>query len=287
MIRNLFLVIPSVFMRSIIALFAFHWVFFASAGAASACTPVAYLFRHAEDKNEDKTDAFKDTLTASGSQHASLYIAMMDAFQQEKSTYCLVSTVYALNPYKNAAPSPEIGTSNPYWTANPLANAYHDPTSGKNPNPIIEVNTMRLTEFLPGAVGSDFLEDIKDKTDKQQSVAIFWTSDGMCEVGRKLGPGLPGYTCPEGFKPPTPKPPRNSVFRYNYDVTTRQFTTVTVKYKQCFNYNKVLNNFSSNEYWCPYSANLTDFEQKLDGRLNELKGRICDTTAPDPTCKIN
>jgi hypothetical protein len=275
MIRTLFLVISILFMRSIIPLFAFHWVFFASAGAASACTPVAYLFRHAEDKNQEKSNAFDVTLTASGLAHANLYVEMMNAFQQEKPTYCLVSAVYALNPYKNAVGG-EIGTSNPYWTADPLA----DDTSGQNP--IIEVKTMRLTELLPGAVGSNFLEDIKDKTDKQQSVAIFWTSDGMCEVARKLGPGLPGYTCAAGSKPP-----RNSVFRFNYDVTTRQFTTVTVKYRQCYNYNALLNDFTPNEYWCRYSANLSDFEQELDSRLNQIEGRICDTTAPDPTCRIN
>jgi hypothetical protein len=256
-------------------------VFLASAGAASACTPVAYLFRHAEDKNQDKSNAFEVTLTASGVAHADLYVEMMNAFQQEKPAYCPVSTVYALNPYKNAVGG-EIGTSNPYWTANPLAND----TSGQSP--IIEAKTMRLIELLPAAVGSNFLEDIKDKTDKQQSVAIFWTSDGMCAVAAKFGlrlprPGHPDYTCEKD----TPKPPRNSVFRFNYDMTTKKFTTVTVKYEQCFNYNATLNDFTPNEYWCRYSANLSDYEQELDGRLNQIEGRICDTTAADPTCKIN
>jgi hypothetical protein len=279
-IRKLFLVIPILFMRSIIALFAFHWVFFASAGAASAaCTPVAYLFRHAEDQdNPIKKTPFDDTLTPSGDAHAGLYISMMNAFDLETEfTYCEVVTVYALNPYKHASPSTEIGTSNPYWTANPLAQ------NNTGRNPIIEVKSMRLTEFLPGAVGSNFLEDIKDKTDNQHSVAIFWSSSGMCEVARKLGlPGLPDYTCAEGSKPP-----RNSVFRFNYDVTTGRFTTVTVKYTQYFNYDEMLNNFTPNEYWCRYSADLRKFETQLDGRLNQLEGRICDTTAPDPTCKIN
>ena len=263
MIRTLFLAIPILFMRSIIPLFAFQWVFFASAGAASACTPVVYLFRHAEDKNEAKTRPFDVTLTASGLAHADLYVAMMNTFEQQ-TVNCPISTVYALNP-KKFATGPDIGTSNPYWTANPLAQE----TMGRNP--IIEVKDMRLTELLPDPVGAIFVGDIKDKLGpNDQSAAIFWTSDGMCAVARILGPGLPGYTCTQSSKPK-----RNWVFQFLYNRIQGVFEG-PAEYQQCFNYNKNTHQFVSGAYYCNDSGNLEDFknEQGFWDDLNKIAGRI-------------
>src|SRR3954454_3984819 len=99
--------------RTIIALFAFHAVFL-GAGAASACIPVAYLFRHAEDVNQVKSEPYGLTLSTSGVAHADLYIEMMQNFDQEKlGKYCPIRAVYALNPIKSDG---SWGTSNPYWT---------------------------------------------------------------------------------------------------------------------------------------------------------------------------
>jgi hypothetical protein len=263
--------------RTMIALFAFYSVLFTCINVASACTPVAYLFRHAEDQNRDKSDPFELTLTPSGQAHADLYIGMMNKFQQEKPSYCPVSTVYALNPIKFFHPGgrPEIGTSNPYWTAEPLAQR------ATNQNPIITVDDMILTETLGNGVGAKFLEAIEAKVNNQQSVAIFWTSDGMCDVAKTLGPTLPGFSCTSGSKPP-----RNSVFRFNYDVVEKKFKTVTDKYKQCFNYNATADNFTPDTYYCQFSANLNTYETRpgFADDLEQIAGRICDTAAPDPTC---
>lgn len=73
MLSKLFLAVSVLPLRAtMLALFAFHSVFFASAGVTSACTPVAYLFRHAEDENKTKTDPFELTLSPAGVAHADL-----------------------------------------------------------------------------------------------------------------------------------------------------------------------------------------------------------------------
>jgi hypothetical protein len=251
-------------------------VFFAGAGAASACTPVAYLFRHAEDVNQVKSEPYGLTLSTSGVAHADLYIGMIDKFQQEKPQYCPITTVYSLNPINFDG---SWGTSNPYWTADPLAQRAQ--TTG-NRNPIITVQGMKLTEFLDHGEAAKFLEEIKGKVNNQQSVAIFWTSQGMCKVATTLGPALPGYNCVDS------KPPRNSFFRFNYNLTTQAFSTITTKYSQCFNYNASGDSFTPNTYYCQFSYNLTDWKDKagFKNNLQKIEGRICDTSAPDPTCKL-
>jgi hypothetical protein len=276
MLRKFFWAASVLPLKTMIALFAFHSVFFTGASAASACTPVAYLFRHAEDKNQAKTDPYGLTLSASGVAHADLYVEMINKFQEEKPTYCPIKVVYALNPV-NANGS--IGTSNPYWTADPLAQVAQ--ATMEDPNPIISVQGLKLTEFLDHGEAAKFLEDIKAKIDNQESVAIFWTSQGMCKVATTLGPALPGYSCVGKSKPP-----RNSVFRFNYNQATKAFNTITAKYTQCFNYNAIGDSFTPNTYYCQFSFNLDDWKDNAGFKTNlqQIDGRICDKNAPDPTC---
>jgi hypothetical protein len=278
MLRKLFRAASVLPLRTTTALFAFHSVFLAGAGAASACTPVAYLFRHAEDVNQVKSEPFGLTLSTSGVAHADLYIGMIDKFQQEKPQYCPIRAVYALNPIKSDG---SWGTSNPYWTADPLAQTAE--TTMQDRNAIISVQGMKLTEFLDHGEGAKFLEEIKGKINNQQSVAIFWTSQGMCKVATTLGPALPGYDCVAS------KPPRNSFFRFNYNLATQVFNTITTKYTQCFNYNANGDSFTPNIYYCQFSYNLTDWKDKVGfkNNLQQIEGRICDTSAPDPTCKLS
>jgi hypothetical protein len=132
------------------ALFVFMRFFFVGAGAASACTPVAYLFRHAEDENQAKSGPYDLTLSTSGVAHADLYIEMMRNFHQEKlGKYCPIREIYALNPIKSDG---SWGTSNPYWTANPLAQTAE--TTMEDRNAIISVQGLNLTEFLDHGEGS-------------------------------------------------------------------------------------------------------------------------------------
>jgi hypothetical protein len=259
-----------------------HSVFFTGAGAAAQCAPVAYLFRHAEDKNQDKQHLYDVTLTESGLAHAGLYVPTITTFQQEKPGYCPIKVVYALNP-ENFDGS--FGTSNPYWTAYPLAQAVQtntDDSTLEDTNPIISVQGLKLTEYLDHGEGEQFVEAIKGTLNNQQSVAIFWTSQGMCEVAKRLGQPDIHYNCV------TSKPPRNSVFRFNYDVLGEQFTSVTLKYAQCFNYNATTDSFTNDMYYCQFSANLADWEGPeypgFSDNLQKISGRICDKDNPDPTC---
>ena len=140
MLRKLFLTVSRLPLRTtLIALFAFHSVFFASAGVTSACTPVAYLFRHAEDENKSKTDPFGLTLTAAGEAHADLYIEMLDKFQQDKSTYCPIKVVYALNPenfdgsFGTSNLAFNLGYGGPNWGNFISANGLADGSGGNAP----------------------------------------------------------------------------------------------------------------------------------------------------------
>jgi hypothetical protein len=270
--------------------------FFTGASAAQ-CKPVAYLFRHAEDLDKAdvikvKTHPFDVTLTASGNAHAALYIQMMGNFQQGR---CPIKAVYALNPF--LPPNGDWGTSNPYWTAQPLAQVSQttpdQPT--QNTNPIItvqvssETDPLMLTEYLNNGEKDQFVADIKAALNDQQSVAIFWTSQGMCTVATALGlPGLPNYNC--GQCDPLPdcasKPPRNSVFQFSYDVLEQTFTGVT-EYAQCFNYDATNDKFTDQSY-CQFSSNLKTWEgpdhPKFSKKLNKLSGRICAKDSPPSTC---
>ena len=269
-----------------------HSVCLAGVGAAAQCKPMAYLFRHAEDINKVKDNRFDVTLTTSGVAHATLYIEMIGRFQQEKPDYCPIQVVYALNPIK---PGNMIGTSNPYWTANPLAQVAQtrlDGSTPQNTNPIIavkistETDPLILTEKLDNGEREQFVADIKGALNNQQSVAIFWTSQGMCTVAEALGQSIPPYDCVDV------KPARNSVFQFNYNVPGETFTNVT-EYAQCFNYNKNTDSFTNGTYYCQYSYNLNDWDYPEDttknypgfwGKLQKLSGRICAKNSPPDTC---
>jgi len=270
---------------------ALHSAFLTGTSAAQ-CNPVAYLFRHAEDVNMDKSRPFVVTLTESGLAHAQLYIEMLNKFQQENSTNCPIREVYALNP-KNFDGS--IGTSNPYWTAEPLAQTAQTTVaeSTESTNAVITVEGLKLTEYLDHNEAGPFLAAIKDTLSQYQSVAIFWTSQGMCKVATTVGlPGLPGYNC--GQCSPLPdcatKPARNSVFQLSYSVSGGIFTNVT-EYAQCFNYNASSDSFANGTYYCQYSYNLNDWDYPDQGnypgfwnKLQNISGRICNKNNPQAPC---
>ena len=91
-----------------------------------------------------------------------------------------------------------IGTSNPYFTALPSAKLL---PQGAPQNTI---GNRKLLELLPGEE-EIFLTDVKSKLKDSQgvshSVAIFWSSQGMCKVAATLGSNIPNYGC-ENTKPP-------------------------------------------------------------------------------------
>jgi len=258
-----------------------------SAVAEFPCTAVIYLFRHAEDAKLGTTlvdgVTYFSKLHPWGDAHAALYNDMITSLGTLfNGTLCPVKRVYAVNPTK---PNGELGTTNPYKTAEPLA------LIAMNEKPIITIGEKRIDEkFGPGGVTRDELHaDYAPILRGGMSVAFFWTSEGLPDLALAINSAFP--------IPATPKPLRNSVFMYKYffgfldpigageppDPRSNWYD----KYRQCFNYNpnRRKGKFSPmdgteaerpGEFYCSNSGNLPTIPQK---DLWKLRGRICDTTS--------
>jgi hypothetical protein len=158
-----------------------------------------------------------------------------------------------------------IGTSNPYYTAYPSANVLPQRT------PQNTIEGSQLLEFLPNEEQA-FLKEIKSKLKdtlgESHSVAIFWSSQGMCRVAETLGSNIPGYNCV------STKPPRNSAYVFEYNTNNQTFTR-SGNYIQCFNFNPFVSGsledkfsfdhfmgfpagFVPAQYYCQATGNLAD-----------------------------
>jgi len=247
--------------------------------SANACTPVLYAFRHAEDLNGPPT-----VLTPVGMAHANLYVEMITAFELSKN-YCPVGSVYSVNPVK---PGGEKGTTNPYFTARPLANVV------MNLNPIIEVDNKPIDEFLEtsniGAI--HFREVMIDKVAAGSSVAIFWTSQGLHNLGEAIAPGtdIPGCSVPPPVRPECedPKPPRNAAYIFEYNGSGSFVAPGKPDQNiQCFNWAnfRAPGDMSSTKYYCGNASNpnLGPSDHPIEDKyLYKLHGRICDTSDLKP-----
>ena len=165
------------------------------ASSALACTPAVFVFRHAEDTNPPAPLIFH--LTPTGEFHAILYRIMVPAFA-DGTTFCKVTTVYAATPVDK--PDFSKSATNSFFTAQPLA---QQQMAGKDP--IIELGTFdkkhpensRLYEFLgngnnaPAEQPSNYETEVAKRlrtallatANKNESSAIFWTSQGMHVLG--------------------------------------------------------------------------------------------------------
>jgi hypothetical protein len=108
-------------------------------GVAEAdCTPVVYVFRHAEDYKPTSGPPWGQ-LTNTGAKHASLYPGMINVLMSEKS-HCPVKAVYATNPSKNETPGVNQalnlgGSDNSFCTARPLARGVNSGSKFPSPDP--------------------------------------------------------------------------------------------------------------------------------------------------------
>jgi hypothetical protein len=239
----------------------------ASGLSAVGCTPVVYAFRHAEDQNGPPT-----VLTPVGMQHANLYSEMLTSFEITQD-FCPVRYVYAVNPTKPPSEGGGTGTTNPKFTARPLANIV------MNLDPIITLNGVNIGEFLtPAAAASDFQEEMINKAAGGSSVAVFWTSQGLHALGEAIAPGT---NLPVKDDPTLGTPPRNAAYVFAYFINSEGFPAFRVitnvkQYVQCFNTGTFTSNFSPDQYYCgKNTSNLSELISKSD--LYKLHGRICDT----------
>jgi hypothetical protein len=276
--------------------------FISSASAQTACMPVVYAFRHAEDSSEPAPEypCFPGAklpngvpancttkLKPTGTEHANLYPEMIENFQAPEGLvdYCPVKYVFSVSPIK---PVPDqyglIGTNNPYYTARPLANdltnaepniQIHPSICGDSSPPLyIDAGLTTVTpEFLRCELS--YLTHFNGPA----SVAMFWTSEGLNALGQALVPGFNGIPV-KG----TNTPPRNAVYIFEAptgsgfvppkDGSPYQNST---QYVQCFNVKgTTIEPPSSSKYWCGNgNFQLRDSIKKED--LYKLHGRICDT----------
>jgi hypothetical protein len=306
MIRRLFSAHTAFAFRTLIASLAFCSVF-SAIPVTAACDPVVYLFRHAEEK---PGGVVTNTLLLVGQQHAELYPDMIEGFQGDN---CPVNWVYAMSA---TSADGSIGTSNPYFTAYPSASVL---PQGK---PADTIGRKNLLEYLPGEQQL-FLTDLKSKLLDAQgphSVAVFWSSQGMCTVAQTLGSSLPNFDCVNT------KPPRNSVFVFEYNSSNQTFAR-TGNFEQCFNFNPFVSGpledkfsfdhylafpagaaFVPAQYYCEPSGNLADGgnpayssvfgttgDKKTpaaNGSITAaelstlLRGQICDQDNPQDNCHL-
>jgi hypothetical protein len=236
------------------------------------CTPVVYAFRHAEDSNNpvtpfpclpgsriDCTTALKPV----GMKHANLYVEMITSLKM-KTDFCPLRFVFSVNPIN---PDGFGGTTNPFFTGKPLSNAV------MNLDPIVEIAghviDEKLTVVSPQALHDMLIGITKSGT----SAALFWTSDGLHDLGIALGTDI------IPVKTPSVSPPRNAayIFKYNGGDTFLP-PAKPDEYVQCFNYatgGRAADNFTT-KFYCGFGPNGN--LSIPDGDLDKLHGRIC---APD------
>ena len=225
-----------------------------SAQSEAPCTPVAYLFRHAEETGTVPRNIDTDTLKPEGDRHALLYVDMIRNIQSA-SNFCPVRDVFAMarKNAPNAANPNGIGTTNPFFTGKPFTNAavldeecaanlrlgcmgfdemfpfdVYSPITSTNPNVTERVGVQQtddiLYEYLPYSATSDDLREIvKDTILNGRSVAFFWSSQGMDAIATVLGSPIPAYANNKLPALSTDyKAPRNSVFVFtNYNPNDR------------------------------------------------------------------
>ncbi len=219
---------------------------------APACKPVAYLFRHAEETANAAGTINTNTLKPEGKQHAIIYATMLRNFQNRMG-FCPVLDVFAM-ARKNAPNAPQfangIGTTNPFFTGKPFANAavvllecqnerincnpfleeslpeYFSPTTSTDPTIVEEPGRVQdnglLYEYMTNtATRDDLRELVKDAVESGFSVAFFWSSQGMGEIAKVLGSPIGAYASNSvPAKANDYKAPRNSVFVFsNYNST--------------------------------------------------------------------
>ncbi len=267
--------------------------FTSSASAQTACTPVVYAFRHAEDvSTAPESPCFPGSpvkcstaLKPTGKAHANLYVEMVTSFERLKN-HCPVATVYSVDP---VLPTGSGGTNNPFHTARPLANVV------MNADPIITIGGKNLDEFLTNVTP----EILRPELVKQMtfgSAAVFWTSQGLHDLGLAIVPdfdGIPAKNKEAGI------PPRNAVYVFKFNAVAKTFIAPTVtspfenstQFVQCFNFAnfRAVGNVSSTKYFCGKPAPAGSISELIGTEhLYKLQGRICDTctilsnTCPSP-----
>jgi hypothetical protein len=218
---------------------------------AQACTPVVYVFRHAEDTNPPNPPGPIFALTPTGKAHAALYPAMVNDFQAANG-FCPVAKVYATTKVEKQQPcgSACASATNAFDTGAPLAQ------SVMGAAPITVAGGNQLYEYLGNGndapaspnystpTASALRAELLAAANGGKSSAIFWTSQGMHVLGGVIINANSNVPVKNGGA----IPPRNSVYLFKAAGTAPNITTfgdtptndsLPVKssvYVQCFNH---------------------------------------------------
>lgn len=278
---------------------------------AQACTPVVYAFRHAEDTKPVPSPPYF-ALTPTGRAHAALYPKMIRDFEAARG-FCAVKKVYAttkaLKPGTSTAKDPCspncASATNAFDTATPSANEF---MSSKPP--ITAVGGYELYEFLGNSNGKApseentkystaeaiaLQEELLATANRNESSAIFWTSEGL----HVLGGAIIGKSSGVPRKTDTYSPPRNAVYLFTTTESApniKSFSDTTPPlpsdppYVQCFNHVEpetskfptpgfLPGDYPPNHYACGFGSAQSNLGGKPPDNCN-----ACALKDP-PTCK--
>jgi hypothetical protein len=239
------------------------------------CTPAVYAFRHAEDSSAavqpfpclpGSSVLCTTSLTPVGMEHADLYLEMITSLEI-KEDFCPIKYVYAVNPIN---PNGFGGTTNPFFTGKPLSDTV------MNLDPIVDIDGKRIDQNLT-VVDPRVLHAVLIGIAKSgASTALFWTSEGLHNLGVALGTDI------IPVKTPSASPPRNAAYVFRYHGGNAFAPPARpAEYVQCFNYAKngsAADNFT-NKFFCGYGPNGNLDVPTKD--FDKLQGRICSPDAPD------
>jgi hypothetical protein len=117
----------------------------------------------------------------------------------------------------------------------------------------------------------------KCKAKDGSSVALFWTSQGLHNLGEAIAPGteIPGCSVPEPPECDQPKPRRNAAYVFKYN-ETNGFSVLPKpdEFIQCFNWAtfRAQGDMSHDKYFCGSTNSNLTVEERF---LYLLHGRIC------------
>ncbi len=275
---------------------------------AWACTPVVYAFRHAEDTRPSPSPPYF-ALTPTGKAHAALYPKMIRDLQAAND-FCPITRVYSptIAPKQSTTKDPCspncASATNAFDTATPSANEF---MSSKPP--IIAVGGYQLYEFLGNSNGKApsegdtnystaaafaLREELLATANRNESSAIFWTSEGLHVLGGAIiseSSGVPPKT-------DTYSPPRNAVYLFKAKDSAPNIKSFSdtppplpsSRYVQCFNHVEpdvskfpspgfLPDKYPPNKYACGFGS----IQSNLSGKLPD-KCNACALQDP-PTCK--
>ncbi len=169
-------------------------------------------------------------------------------------------------------PNGSGGTTNPFETARPLANDV------MNLDPLIKIGDDIIDEYLTVVEPETLKIILLGHAEVGWSSALFWTSDGLHDLGEALGTDI----IPEKTEVPKDSPPRNAAYVFQYFEGSESEGFIPPdkfdEYIQCFNIDPSHHISTDNRYYCGKNNGHGSLSVPDDPNdLIKVHGRICAT----------